>query len=1064
MPCYPFAKSQTRIRLALTFSFLLGLILLAAVRLPPSSRATLKVTSTPNAKVKRTRPEFVPGEVLVRYQSESVAKLQPRTKTLQSSEGQSIVMQVERFEGSDIVAGLRIARVAPEDTLKAIEALRQQPDVLYAEPNYLLYPNTTTPNDPSFGQLYGLVKIGAPQAWDIQKGSTSVVVGVIDEGIDISHPDLQANIWTNPAPGSIPGFTGDAHGYDFINNTGTFPGEDHATHVAGTIGAVGNNGQGVVGVNWNVSLMSLRFLSASSGTGGSDSDVIRACSYAKQMRDLWISSGGTKGANIRVLNNSYGGGDFTQSLLDGINALNQSGILFVAAAGNITSFTPEPNNDLLAHYPSSYNAPNVLAVSATDQNDNLASFSHYGLASVQMGAPGVGILSTTPNNTYSFFSGTSMASPHVAGAAALLLAQNPNLTAQQLKNLLLFNGDVVAALLDRTRTGRRLNVFSSLQALAENDVTPPGTVTNFHINTQIGRALNLGWIASGDDAASGQASLYQMTFNDSATGVVIPLKNVIPTSSGSVQTVDIKIPYRHHVGTINLREFDNLGNEGTPVSVPVTVSFAEGDPYAPTLGVPATLSTGGTLIPELTFDDRYKEDQALPFSFPFFGQSYNSVTISTNGNLYFSPPPKRTNGDADDVPGSSVDLAKFKMIAGLWDDLYLGTDQRSDAGVYVVQPDSSRIIFRWQGVPCNAGPPNGDCTFGGAPVNFEIELRNDGTVQVRYGSGNTNLFPVVGISGGEPDAYVITSHTSEINPTSLTNAEKVTFLPRAVMNPLDNADFFVSQLYRDFLSRESDPGGLLHWTGEITSCPAGDQVCIHDRRIAVADSFFFSDEFQQTGSYVFRVYRLAFGDNQPDPNPDPGDPGGAFYPGPDFHKKMPSYAAFNPDRLQVVGGSNLPQSQLDFANAFVQRQKFIDKYSLSLSSTDFINALLATIHSADPSVDLSSQFSALMNLYNAGGRGAVVYRLADDNQANPINNRPFIDEEYNLTFVTTEYFGYLRRDGDANGMNFWLIQINSALLRNIDKQHAMVCSFINSTEYQLRFAEIITHNQQQECQ
>src|SRR4029077_14750347 len=130
------------------------------------------------------------------------------------------------------------------------------------------------------------------------------------------------------------------------------------------------------------------------------------------------------------------------------------------------------------------------------------------------------------------------------------------------------------------------------------------------------------------------------------------------------------------------------------------------------------------------------------------------------------------------------------------------------------------------------------CT-GGDPVNFEIDVRNDGTVQVRYGSGNTNLFPVVGISAGEPDAYVIDSHTSELIATNLTNAQRVTFLPRAVMNPLDNADFFVNQQYRDFLSRESDPGGLLHWTDEITSCPVGDQICIHDRRIAVSDAFFF---------------------------------------------------------------------------------------------------------------------------------------------------------------------------------------------------------------------------------
>jgi len=1043
MPTRPLA--QTHAGIALTFSFFLTLILFAVVALPPSSRATRGTSRVSGITGKRTRPVFVPGDVLLRYKSESVAKRQSRTTTLQGSDGQTMVMQVDRFEGSDIVPGLRIARVTSEDTLKAVEALRQQPDVLYAEPNYLLYPNTTTPNDPSFGQLYGLTKIGAPQAWDIQKGSTSVVVGVIDEGIDISHPDLQANIWTNPSPGSIPGISGDLHGYDFINNTGTIPAEDHATHVAGIIGAVGNNGQGVVGVNWNVGLMSLRFLSASSGTGGSDSDAIRACNYSKQMRDMWVSSGGAKGANLRVLNNSYGGGGFSQAFLDAITALNQSGILFVASAGNNSV-----NSDTIPQYPAGFGSPNVISVAATNSSDSLAGFSNFGPQTVALGAPGVSILSTTPNNTYSFFSGTSMASPHVAGAAALLLAQNPNLTVQQLKNLLLFNGDVVSALLDKTRTGRRLNVFSSLQALAENDVTPPGTVTNFHVNTQIGRALNLGWIASGEDGATGQASLYQMTFTEPATGVVIPLKNVIPASAGSVQTVDLKVPYRHRAGTINLREFDNVGNEGTPVSVPVTVNFAEADPYAPTLGPPATLSTGGTPL-SFNCDDCFKENVTLPFSFPFFGQNFSGATVSSNGSLYFPSHP------AHDVPSSATELAGFKMIAGLWDDLDLRTSSRADADVYVIQPDANRVIFRWQGVPCN---DNGSGCTGGGPVNFEIELRSDGTIQTRYGSGNTNLFPVVGISGGEPDAYVIDTHTSELIATNLTNAQRVTFLPRAVMNPLDNADFFVSQQYRDFLSRESDPDGLAFWTNEITSCPAGDQLCIHDRRIAVADAFFFEPEFQQSGGYVFRVYRLAFGDNQPDPDPDPGDPGLPFYPGPNFHLKIPSHEKFNPDRLQVIGGANLAQSQLDFANAFVQRQRFIDKYPLSLSPTDFINALLATIHSADPSVDLSSQFSALMNLYNTGGRGAVVYRLADDNQqTNPINNRPFIDAEYNLTFVTNEYFGYLRRDGDPNGMNFWLGQVNPAPLHDITKQHAMVCAFISSDEYQSRFADIITQHQ-----
>ena len=185
------------------------------------------------------------------------------------------------------------------DIAGLIARLRNRADVAYVEPNYVVTADTA-PNDPSFSSLYGMTKIAAPQAWDLTTGSNGIVVGVVDEGIQLDHTDLQANIWTNPSPGSIPGISGDIHGYDFINNSGTIPAEDHASHVAGTIGAVGNNGIGVVGVNWQSSLMSLRFISQVTGSG-SNADAIRAVSYAKQMHDLWISSNHAQGANVRVV-------------------------------------------------------------------------------------------------------------------------------------------------------------------------------------------------------------------------------------------------------------------------------------------------------------------------------------------------------------------------------------------------------------------------------------------------------------------------------------------------------------------------------------------------------------------------------------------------------------------------------------------------------------------------------------------------------------------------------------------------------------------------------------------
>jgi hypothetical protein len=394
------------------------------------------------------------------------------------------------------------------------------------------------------------------------------------------------------------------------------------------------------------------------------------------------------------------------------------------------------------------------------------------------------------------------------------------------------------------------------------------------------------------------------------------------------------------------------------------------------------------------------------------------------------------------------------MISGLWDDLYLGTDQRADADVYVVQPDANRVIFRWQGVPCN---DNGaGCTFGG-PINFEVELRSNGLIQSRYGAGNTNLFPVVGISAGEPDAYVLPSLTSESVSTNLTNAPTVTYIPRTLINPDDFTDFFVTQHYRDFLSREPDASGLGFWIDQFAGCGT-NQTCINAKRVDVSNAFFYELEFQQTASYVYRVYRVSFGNSQPFPNPFP-DPN---FPGENL--KIPGYAKFAQDRALVVGGSNLAQSQLDFANAFVQRPEFIAKYPASLSTAaQFVDAVLATIQT-DLGVNLSSERQNLINLYGTLGRGGVIYRLADDNtQTNPINNRLLIDAEYNRGFVYGEYGGYLRRDSDIAGFQFWLGQVNSGPLRDVPKQHAMVCAFVNSDEYQLRFSTIITHNQFSDC-
>ena len=288
----------------------------------------------------------------------------------------------------------------------------------------------------------------------------------------------------------------------------------------------------------------------------------------------------------------------------------------------------------------------------------------------------------------------------------------------------------------------------------------------------------------------------------------------------------------------------------------------------------------------------------------------------------------------------------------------------------------------------------------------------------------------------------------------------------ASSQPIDEAANFVCQHYHDFLSRTGDAGGAAFWTGQITQC-GNDQNCINARRTGVSNAFFYEQEFQQTGAYVYRLYRASFGDDQPIPNSDANLAEA---------KKMPRYTNFMRDRAQVVGGANLAATQQALANAFVLRPEFVTKYPVGLSGSQFVSAVLLTIQTAT-GADLSSQSAALVTHFNSGGRGRVMFHLGNDywngcerlpgSPAAPcvpagfgagVDNRPFIDADYNRSFVYTQYAGYLRRDAEIGGFLFWLGQVDSAPLRSPTKQNAMVCSFITSTEYQQRFSSIVTHS------
>ncbi len=372
------------------------------------------------------------------------------------------------------------------DAESLVKSLARRGDVVYAEPNYIVSTDVST-NDTYIGVLWGLINngqaiggqagtpgadISADQAWTVTTGSKANVVGVVDTGIDYTHPDLADNVWTAPSAFSVKvgGVTiscaAGTHGFNAITKScNPMDDHNHGTHVSGTIGAKGNNAAGVAGVNWTASIMGLKFLDASGN--GTTADAINAIEFAIQVKALLGSA-----ANVRVLSNSWGGGGFSQALLDEVNAAGKAEMLFVAAAGNSGT-----NIDTAPNYPASFQAGNLLAVAATDNRDGLASFSNYGASTVELGAPGVYVMSTIRNGGYGYMSGTSMATPHVSGAAALTLAACSSLTTAQLVTTMVGAVDPAASLAGKTSTGGRLNAYKAVSS-CNTTTTPDYTISD----------------------------------------------------------------------------------------------------------------------------------------------------------------------------------------------------------------------------------------------------------------------------------------------------------------------------------------------------------------------------------------------------------------------------------------------------------------------------------------------------------------------------------------------------------------------------------------------------------
>lgn len=448
-----------------------------------------------------------------------------------------------------------------------ISQLKQKYSIEAWEPNYSYQLTEVIPNDPFFSNQYGLKNTGqsggtigadisAPDAWETTTGSRELIVAVIDTGVDMDHEDLAANIWTNvndPVGNGDEdgnGFEDDTFGWDFINDDND-PDDDqgHGTHVAGIIGALGNNGIGVSGVNWNVTLMALKVF----GIDGEATleDIIPSIVYATD-----------KGAH--VINASWGDGVYSLALKEAINNFISAGGLFVAAAGNETNTWFLQDNDNYPYYPASYEMDGMISVGATDRYDTLSAFSCIGYNSVDLFSPGSGVYSTVHNNSYSAKSGTSMAAPFVAGTAALIWSVSPELSSLEIKDRILGNVDRLALLNGKCWSGGRLNAA----AVFEVDKEIPGQVLDLEITGSGFETITLEWTAPSDflNGATKEIKFYEVRCSTELsellnwTDASRVLDEPVPDVPGSVESMTVN---GLNAGTeyyFGLKALDSVGN------------------------------------------------------------------------------------------------------------------------------------------------------------------------------------------------------------------------------------------------------------------------------------------------------------------------------------------------------------------------------------------------------------------------------------------------------------------------------------------------------------------------
>jgi len=751
-----------------------------AASLSDNSDVSISVPENHDFNVPADVP-FAEDRILVRFKPKADGKhrdQKDKQQVLDSFGGGQIKRNFKLQPDLGVVAlppGLRV-----RDALKTFNGKKKE--ILYAEPDYQLTLFSNFPNDTYFTYLWGMHNTGqtggvndadidAPEAWDISTNGSNIIVAVIDTGVDYTHPDLAANMWVNTAekngsPGVDDdgnGYIDDIYGYDFYNRDGN-PMDDHGhgTHCSGTIGAVGNNGQGVAGVCWNAKIMAIKFLS--SGGYGYDSDAIDSIEYAVQM-------------GAKVASNSWGGGGYNQSLKDTINAAGAAGMLFVAAAGNDYG----SNNDIYPAYPASYDCANIISVLSTDHYDALSSFSNYGPISVDLGAPGSSVYSCLPGGQYTYKSGTSMATPHVSGACALVWSVCPYLSSAAIKDIILQTTDPLPSLAGLCVSGGRLNLSNAMAEAGTAWVTfdpPTGTVsgdTSSNVLLTFNTERPAG-VYTGEIIVSSNDPFYPQ--------VSIPVTMTVEPVDYLTELFDVNDPNQNDLAYKTL-VFSPCGNN----SYSLCVRDINDLPVDPAGGMVVSLE-----------DDDYAAITLPKGKIPFFGELYDTFYIGSNGYVSL------LSGDIRFME-SLEDHFALPRISAIFDDL----DPTAGGQVSYLLFDEG-IVVTFEDI----------VEYGSSATNtFQIDMRYGGKIIVTF----LDVAAQDGLAGlsdgrGMPDYFVmcdLSGHGLCNFVADVTGDEAVDFHDFAVFAQCEQQQYedIVTEMVRDQfdVTSYSNNDGTSDWEG-----------------------------------------------------------------------------------------------------------------------------------------------------------------------------------------------------------------------------------------------------------